>query len=66
MLLKLLLSSKPKKNSSLPTIIIVLLTHTKKGLPAMQIANQGFHTETILVMIFSIHQNLLRGNIHTS
>ena len=65
MLLKLLLSSKPQKNSSLPTIIIVLLTQ-KKGLPAMQIANQGFHTETVLVIIFSIHQNLLRGNIHTS
>ena len=31
----------------------------------MQIANQGFHTETILVIIFSIHQNVLRGNIHT-
>ena len=32
----------------------------------MQIANQGFHAETILVMIFSIYQNLLRGNIDTS
>ena len=64
MLLKLLLSSKSEK------VFLAnnyhCLVNTKKGLPAMQIANQGFRTETILVLIFSIYQNLLRGNIHTS
>ena len=64
MLLKLLLSSKSEK------VFLAnnyhCLVNTKKGLPAMQIANQGFHTETILVIIFSIHQNLPPGNIHTS